>query len=90
MPEKEVEKLKTLQADVLFILAKKDEWITPELVVQFEADMKTAGKTLTVEAYDAVHAFANPSNPNFDVTAATDAYSQSIKFLAKQFFQKGG
>lgn len=90
MPEKDVEKLKPLQADVLFILAKKDEWITPELVVQFEADMKTAGKTLTVEAYDAVHAFANPSNPNFDVTAAADAYSKSIKFLAKQFFQKGG
>jgi carboxymethylenebutenolidase len=90
MPEKDVEKLKTLQAEVLFMLAQKDEWITPELVVQFEADMKTAGKVLTVKSYDAVHAFANPSNSNFDVTAANDAYSQSIKFLAKQFFQKGG
>lgn len=90
MPEKDVAKLKTLQANVLFMLAAKDEWITPEIVHQFEADMKAAGKTVTVKEYNAVHAFANPSNPNHDAAAAADAYKESIKFIAKQFFQKGG
>jgi carboxymethylenebutenolidase len=52
--------------------------------------MNTADKTLVVKEYDAVHAFANPSNPNHDVTASKDAFNESVKFLNKRFFQKGG
>lgn len=90
MPEKDVEKLKTLQADVLFIFAKKDDWINQEVVTQFEKDMQAAGKDLTVKEYDAVHAFANPSNPNYDAAAADDAYEASIKFIRLQLNKKGG
>ncbi len=90
MPEKDLEKLKTLEAPVLFMFAKKDDWINQEVVTQFEADMLAAGKTLTIKTYDAVHAFANPSNPNYDVAAANDAYEASIKFIRAQLNKKGG
>lgn len=90
MPEKDVEKLKTLQADVLFVFATKDEWINREVLQQFQADMKAANKALTVKEYNAVHAFANPSNPNFDETASAAAFTESIGFLRNRFFKKGG
>ncbi|CAN5285216.1 hypothetical protein BH09BAC1_BH09BAC1_01430 [soil metagenome] len=90
MPEKDVEKLKTLQADVLFVFAAKDDWINRDVLNNFTADMKTASKNLLVKEYDAVHAFANPSNPNYNVTFAEDAFNESIRFLNKRFFTKGG
>ena len=81
MPETEVGKLKTLKGDVLGIFGTKDAWINTEVVSQFEANMKKAGRKLTVKNYDADHAFANPSNPKHDVTAAADAYKVSLVFL---------
>lgn len=83
MPEKNVERLKTLQAPVLAIFASKDDWITPAVAKQFERDMEAAGKKLTVKSYDAPHAFANPSNPDHDPNATQDAMSQSVAFLRK-------
>src|SRR3954447_9627484 len=44
MPEQDVNKLKTLQCDVIGFFAKKDQRITPEVVHQFEQNMKDAGK----------------------------------------------
>ena len=70
MPEKDVEKLKTLPTDVVFIHASKDQWINDAVVAEFETNMKTAGKTLTVHRYDADHAFANPSSPRYNEQAA--------------------
>jgi len=90
MPEKDVEKLKTLQTDVMFVFAAKDDWINRDVLNTFEANMKAAEKTLVVEEYDAVHAFANPSNPNYDLAASTDAYTKTIRFISKRFYQKGG
>ena len=81
MPEKDVEKLKTMDADVLGIFAAKDKWITPELVQQFQKDMETAGKALTVSNFDNDHAFANPSNPGYDKEATLKAYKQALSFL---------
>lgn len=83
MPEKDVEKLKTLSSDVVFIHAKQDKWITDQVVADFETNMKSAEKTLTVHRYDADHAFANPSSPRYneqsakDSRAAVKAYLQS-------------
>lgn len=90
MPEKDLEKIKTLQADVLFVHAQKDDWITTDVVKQFQDKMKTAGKSLQVKEYDAVHAFANPSNPNHDRAAAENAFNESVRFLSKRFYLKGG
>ena len=73
MPEKDVEKLKTLSTDVVFIQPKQDKWITEEVVAEFRNNMAAAGKTLAVHAYDADHAFANPSSPRYNEQAAREA-----------------
>jgi carboxymethylenebutenolidase len=81
MPEKDVNRLKTLNCDVIGFFANKDKWITPPVVSQFETDMKTAGKKLTIYQYDADHAFANPSNPVYDKIATADAYTKTLAFV---------
>jgi len=81
MPEKDIERLKTLHADVLGIFGNKDQGITPKVVDEFAANMSQAGKKLLLKRYDAVHAFANPSNPGFDKSARDDAYKNAIAFL---------
>jgi carboxymethylenebutenolidase len=88
MPEKDINKLKTLQCNVVGFFANKDQWINPTVVAQFQADMKTAGKTLTVYQYDADHAFANPSNPKFDKAATADSYIKTISFIKSWMSKK--
>lgn len=84
MPEKDRQRLKNLNTDVLFIFAKKDGWINQSTISDFETNMKAAGKKLTVLSYDADHAFANPSNPKFDKKSATEAREQVITYLKKR------
>jgi len=81
MPEDNVDRLKTLNNDVLFIFAAKDKYINADVVKKFEGNMKAAGKNLTVKTYEADHGFANPSNPIFDKTSAEDAYKNTIEFF---------
>lgn len=83
MPEKDVERLKALKCNVLGIFASREKWITPEIVSQFEKDMKVAGKDLEVHSFDAEHAFANPSNPQYDKDATKKAYEYTLAFLKK-------
>ena len=85
MPEKDVAKLKTLNTDVLGIFATQDKWINPEVVGQFKKDMAAAGKKVTVESYDADHAFANPSNPKFKKDDAARAHDQALAYLRGKF-----
>ncbi len=84
MPEKDIEKLKNLHANVLGIFANKDQWINPKVVDDFAADMNKAGKKLILKRYDADHAFANPSNPAFDKEAKEDAYKNALAFLKER------
>jgi carboxymethylenebutenolidase len=84
MPETDVTKLKKLNADVLGIFALQDDWITPEVVKKFEVNMKKLGKKLTVENYDAPHAFANPSNPKYVPEIADKAYQHAIDFISEK------
>jgi carboxymethylenebutenolidase len=84
MPEKDVNRLKTLQTEVLGIFAGQEKWISPEIVKEFDANMKAAGKTLNYKLFDADHAFANPSNPKYNEEAAEEAYAMSLSFLKKQ------
>lgn len=81
MPEKDVEKLKTLQTDVLMIHAKQDTWINDAVVDTFRKNMKAAGKSLTVKEYDADHAFANPSGPRYNDQAAREARAVVLEYL---------
>jgi carboxymethylenebutenolidase len=80
-PEKDIKNISPLQTDVLFIWASKDRFITRDLLTAFESAVKTTGRAITVEAYDAVHAFANPSNPQFDAAASASAQQKALAFL---------
>ncbi|MBK7427271.1 MAG: dienelactone hydrolase family protein [Saprospiraceae bacterium] len=88
MPEKDTSKLDSLKAPVLGIFAKKDKWITPQIVSEFEAALKAKGKQVEIHQYDADHAFANPSNPKHDVTITEDAFNKTITFLQKEFLEE--
>lgn len=81
MPEKDLDKLKTLQTDVLMIHAQKDKWINDEVVAEFQKNMASAEKSLTVKEYDADHAFANPSSPRYNDAAATAARQVVLDYL---------
>jgi carboxymethylenebutenolidase len=81
MPVNEVDKLKTLNTDVLGLFAGKEQWINPKVVAEFEENMKKAGKKVTVKSFDAEHGFANPSNPSFHKEATAEAYTLSINYL---------
>jgi carboxymethylenebutenolidase len=84
MPEENVDKLKTLNCDVLNIWPTNDQWINKSVMDKFETNMKAAGKKLTIKSYDADHAFANPSNPKFNQEFASDAYGHTIAFFKER------
>ncbi|MFI5134655.1 MAG: dienelactone hydrolase family protein [Chitinophagales bacterium] len=81
MPETDVNKLKTLSSDVLFIWANKDQWINQKVKDDFITNMKSAEKKLTVKEYSADHAFANPSNPHYDKQSGDDATKNALAYL---------
>ncbi len=80
-PESNIEKLKSIQCDVIGFFGNQDQSPSPALVNEFEKNMKEAGKNLSVNRYEANHGFANPSNPSYNPTATADAYAKAIAFL---------
>jgi carboxymethylenebutenolidase len=84
MPEQDVERLKKLKAPVLGIFAKQDQRITPEIAEKFGSNLKELGIPAEIVIYDAVHAFANPSNPKHDPVATKDAKEKTYKFLREK------
>ncbi|MFN0173107.1 MAG: dienelactone hydrolase family protein [Saprospiraceae bacterium] len=82
MPEKDVEKLKTLACDALFVHATQDQWINDQVVTDFEMNMKSAGKALAVHRYDANHGFANPSGQRYHQPSATASRAAVRAYLA--------
>jgi carboxymethylenebutenolidase len=83
LPVTDVDKLKTLRGPVLGIWAKKDGWITPDKVKAFDEALTKAGVKHEFHAYDADHAFANPSGGRYNGPAAKDAWEKTRAFLAK-------
>ncbi|MBX2930880.1 MAG: dienelactone hydrolase family protein [Chitinophagaceae bacterium] len=83
-PETNIERLKTIQCDVIGFFGNLDKGIPSETVDTFEKNMKDAGKTLYLYRYEAGHGFANPSNPVFNKEATEDAYAKAIDFLKKR------
>lgn len=79
--ENSPETFATLNAPVLGIFAKNDNWVNPEVYGKLEKNIKAAGKKITIKEYDAEHAFANPSNQYFDEEAAQDAKKYVINFF---------
>lgn len=84
MPEMDEAKLKDLHAAVIGFFGKKDKWITPKTVSDFELHMKNAGHHPSIFSYDADHAFANPSDPRQNKVAAEDANKHAIDFLKRR------
>jgi carboxymethylenebutenolidase len=80
-PETNMDKLKSIQCDIIGFFGNKDQAPSPAMVDAFEKNMKEAGKNLNVNRYDAGHGFANPSNPSFNAAAKTDSYAKAISFL---------
>ena len=80
-PETNMDKLKSLNCDVIGFFGNQDRSPSPEMVTKFEADMQAAGKKLMANKYEANHGFANPSNPSFNKEATADAHMKAIAFL---------
>jgi carboxymethylenebutenolidase len=80
-PETNMDKLKSINCDVIGFFGKKDQSPSQAMVDEFEKNMQAAGKNFKRNDYDAGHGFANPSNPSFVEAARDDAYAKSIAFL---------
>jgi carboxymethylenebutenolidase len=80
-PETNMDKLKSIQCDIIGFFGNKDQSPSPSMVNDFDKNMKEAGKNLSVNRYEAGHGFANPSNPSFNAAATEDAYAKAIAFL---------
>ncbi len=81
MPEENMDRLKTLNCDVLNIWPTQDQWINKAMMDKFEVNMKAAGKNLTIKSYEADHGFANPSNPKHSKAFTADAYKNTLDFF---------
>lgn len=84
MPEKELERLKKLECDVLGLFAAEDQWINEEVVKEFADKMEKTDQNLTYKIFEAGHAFANPSNPDYNSEATREAYDMTLKFLKEK------
>lgn len=80
MPVRDVAQLKTLHSDVLSLFAT-EQWISKEVIEDFDAKMKEAGKKLAYRIFPGKHAFANPSNPAYDKENAEVAYGMALDYL---------
>jgi len=80
-PETNMDKLKSIQCDIIGFFGNLDQSPSPAMVNDFEKNMKEAGKNLAVNRYEAGHGFANPSNPSYNAAAKEDSYAKAIAFL---------
>jgi carboxymethylenebutenolidase len=80
-PETDMNKIKLLKTDVLYIYGTQDKYITKEAITAFEKDIKKTGNGFKMYSYDAVHAFANPSNPKYDKVNAGDAETKVLSYI---------
>lgn len=84
MPVDDAEALEPISCDILGIFARQDEWINEKVVDGFKEIAREAGEDLEVHWFDAAHAFANPSNPEFDAEAAQEANNLAWGFLEER------
>lgn len=75
------EELRAIKASVFGVFGTQDQSIPPETVKEFDKALKTAAVEHEIHSYDAVHAFANPSNAKYDQKSAADAWAKVSKFL---------
>jgi len=74
--------LSRLKAPVLGLFGGKDTGIPVDSVRAMEAQMKRAGRSVTIQVYpNAGHAFANPTGQAYDKATADDAWSRTLGFF---------
>ncbi len=77
-------KLGGLKSPILGLFGALDKGIPVESVRQFEAALRTAGKSAEIHVYEgADHAFANPSGGRYKQDAAEDAWAKTLAFFSK-------
>ena len=74
--------LTSLKAPLLGVFGNQDQAFPPALVDEFDKALTAAGVKHEILRYDAVHAFANPSNPKYDQKSAGDAWTHVQAFFA--------
>ena len=84
MPIEKMEELLPLNSDILFIYGTQDQWINENVATVFEENMNRAGKELQVLAFDADHAFANPSSEHYVEEAAQKANEAALLYLRER------
>jgi carboxymethylenebutenolidase len=84
MPVKRADELIPLEADILGLFAKKDDWINEKVIGAFEALTKATGKKMEVHWFEAAHAFANPTSPRYNEEAAQKANKLALDFLKER------
>jgi carboxymethylenebutenolidase len=80
----DVETLRAIKAPVLGVFGTRDRGIPMDSVKAFEAAMQRAERPCRVLAYDAEHAFANPSGARYDRENAAKAWTEVRAFLRER------
>lgn len=81
MPPEDKTALAPIQAPILGVFASEDKWINEEVKERFENNCEALNKDIRTVVYDADHAFANPSSPRYNESAAQSANSIVLEFL---------
>jgi carboxymethylenebutenolidase len=73
-----------VSAPILAHFAKNDPWATVEKGEAIKKQIDAQGKSMTLEIYDAGHAFVNDTRPEaYDEKSAKLAWQRSVAFLKK-------
>jgi len=75
--------LKAIKAPILGHFVQHDYFFTPDMLTQFTSAMKKSGLTMSINMYDAKHAFTNPTGKNFNMPALNLSQQRTYKFLNK-------
>ncbi|CAN5914298.1 dienelactone hydrolase family protein [soil metagenome] len=73
-----------VSAPILMHVATNDAWVTVERAEAIKKQIDAHGTSMTLETYDAGHAFVNDTRPDaYDEKSAKLAWQRSIDFLKK-------
>ena len=76
----------TISIPLLLHFAEQDDWCTPELVKELEADLQRSTSQFELFRYEAHHAFMNEARPEvFDQKSARLAWERTQAFLKRLF-----
>jgi len=73
-----------VSAPILMHVATNDAWVTVERAEAIKKQLDAHGKSMTLEIYEAGHAFVNDTRPDaYDEKSAKLAWQRSVDFLKK-------